>query len=262
MTFWSHFIHFVASIVIFVVLIYVGKFIINKIKSNPDLKNSRFLNPQEYFPSEGILSLKQVVYLIMILAFIIIDLYLIFDWQDGIIIISLIDIILSIYLALNLDTNTSKGKFLLFLLIPIASISRIVFGTTILVLFDIFHMFAYVYYIKVYYQKFVQYTENNGLGLTLILLFSIILVSFLFTIIAEGVSPLDSITMVSNAFTSNSFEASGKMAIGKLNSLLLAWGGFILSSVGTATLSVSLVMRYVNRQFDEIEDKIKKKNNK
>jgi hypothetical protein len=123
-------------------------------------------------------------------------------------------------------------------------------------------MFAYVYYIKVYYQKFVQYTENNGLGLTLILLFSIILVSFLFTIIAEGVSPLDSITMVSNAFTSNSFEASGKMAIGKLNSLLLAWGGFILSSVGTATLSVSLVMRYVNRRFDEIEDKIKKKNNK
>jgi hypothetical protein len=70
---------------------------------------------------------------------------------------------------------------------------------------------------------------------------------------------MDSITMVSNAFTSNSFDPAGKSMIGKLDSLVLAWGGFILSGVGTATLSVSIVMRYVNRRFDDMEDLVKKK---
>jgi hypothetical protein len=65
--------------------------------------------------------------------------------------------------------------------------------------------------------------------------------------------------MVSNAFTSNSFDASGKNVIGKLNSLVLAWSGFILSGVGTATLTVSIVNEYVNRQFAEIKDLARKK---
>ena len=65
--------------------------------------------------------------------------------------------------------------------------------------------------------------------------------------------------MVSNAFTSNSFDPAGKSMIGKLDSLVLAWGGFILSGVGTATLAVSIIMGYVNRRFDDIEDLVKKK---
>ena len=97
------------------------------------------------------------------------------------------------------------------------------------------------------------------MGITIILLFAIILVSFLFTIIVEGVSPMDSMTMVSNAFTSNSFDASGKNIIGKLNSLVLAWSGFILSGVGTATLAASIVNNYVSRQFAEMKDLVKKK---
>ena len=97
------------------------------------------------------------------------------------------------------------------------------------------------------------------MGIAVLLLYSIILVSFLFTILAEDVSPLDSIVMVTNAFTSNSFEASGNSIVGKLNSLVLAWGGFLLSSVGTATLSVSIVKEYVNRQFDDMEELIKSK---
>ena len=91
------------------------------------------------------------------------------------------------------------------------------------------------------------------------MLFVIILVSFLFTILVENVSPMDSMTMVSNAFTSNSFDASGKNIIGKLNSLVLAWSGFILSGVGTATLAVSIVNNYVDRQFSEMKEFVKKK---
>ena len=76
---------------------------------------------------------------------------------------------------------------------------------------------------------------------------------------AEGVSPLESITMVSNAFTSNSYEASGNSVVGKFDSLVLAWGGFLLSSVGTATLAASVVKKYVDRQFDDMENLIKSK---
>jgi hypothetical protein len=158
-----------------------------------------------------------------------------------------------------MDKDSRKDKVLLFLLIPFGSITGLLFGDTIVALLDLTHIIGYLYFIKVYFRKFVEYTENNGLGVTIILLFGLILVSFLFTILVENVSPIDSLTMVSNAFTSNSFDASGKNVIGKLNSLVLAWSGFILSGVGTATLTVSIVNEYVNRQFAEIKDLARKK---
>jgi hypothetical protein len=170
-----------------------------------------------------------------------------------------LDIVVSIYLALKMDKDSRKDKVLLFLLIPFGSITALLFGDGIVVLLDLTHIIGYLYFIKVYFRKFIDYTENNGLGVTIILLFAIILVSFLFTILVENVSPMDSMTMVSNAFTSNSFDASGKNIIGKLNSLVLAWSGFILSGVGTATLTVSIVNEYVNRQFAEIKDLARKK---
>lgn len=249
---------FLVAIAFFALLYYIAKRIANSDKLMNGFKNSRFLNPLEYLPSEEISSLKQVFFLIMILIFVVIILYLIFDWNDGLYFISILDTIISLYLAVTMGKDQLKDKILLFLLIPFGSINIILFGTTI-GWHDILHIFAYLYFIKVYYRKFVQYTENHDLGITIILLFSIILVSFLFTILVEEVSPMDSITIVSNAFTSNSFEVSGKTMAGKLDSLLLAWGGFILSSVGTATLAVSMVMRRADNQFDRLEDLIKNK---
>jgi hypothetical protein len=247
------------AIGIFVVLVYVGKYIIPKSRLLARFKASRFSNPLEYFPSEGIMSLKQLFYLVMILVFIITILYLTFDWKGGSYLIFVLDILVSVCLAINWSTDTLKNKFILFLLIPFGSITGILFGDSIVFLLDLTHIIGYLYFIKVYFRKFVEYTENNGLGITIILLFGIILISFLFTILVENVSPMDSITMVSNAFTSNSFDASGKNIIGKLNSLVLAWSGFILSGVGTATLAVSIVNNYVDRQFSEMKEFVKKK---
>lgn len=242
---------------IFALLVYVSKFIVNKVESSR-FKNSRFLNPMEYFPAEEVSTLRQVFYLIMILVFLVIILYMLFDWNGGIYFISVLDIVISVYVSMKMGKDSFKEKLILFFLIPFGSINMLLYGSSPL-LFDLLHIFGYFYLIHVYYRKFVQYTENNGLGITIILLFTIILVSFLFTIFAEDVSPMDSITMVSNAFTSNSFDPAGKSMVGKLDSLFLAWGGFILSGVGTATLSVSIVMGYVNRRFDDIEDLVKKK---
>ena len=244
---------------IFAILVYVSKFIVNKVKSSSGLKNSRFFNLLEYFPIENLYSLKQVFYLVMVTVFIVIVLYLFFGWDDGVIFISVLDILISIYLAFDLSTDSLKGKVTLFLLIPFASIARLVFGESIVILFDFFHIIAYLYFIQVYYRKFLNYTQNYGLGITIILLFAIVLVSFLFTILVEGVSPLDSMVMVSNAFTSNSYDASGNSILGKLDSLVLAWGGFLLSAVGTATLAVSIILSRVDRKFDEMEDLIKAK---
>ena len=112
---------------------------------------------------------------------------------------------------------------------------------------------------QVYYRRFVKFTKSMGLGISVLLLFSIVWVSFLVTMLAEGVSPLESITMVSNAFTSNSYEASGNSVVGKLDSLILAWGGFLLSSVGTATLAASIVKKQVAQQFAAMENLIKSK---
>ena len=113
----------------------------------------------------------------------------------------------------------------------------------------------------VYYNKFSEYTQTNSLGITIMLLFLIVFISFLFTIVVEDVSPLDSIAMVSNAFTSNGYAVLGSSGIGKVNALVLVWSGFLLSGVGTATLTVAIVMRHVNEKFDRLE-RLAKKNKK
>ena len=250
------------AIGIFAALAYIAKYIVNKGRLMARFKKSRLSNPQEYFPSEEVFILKQVFYLIVILVIIMICLYLTFDWNEGFYFIYLLDIVVSLYLALKMDKDSLKDKVLLFLLIPFGSITGLLFGDNIVALLDLTHIIGYLYFIKVYFRKFVEYTENNGLGIAIILLFAIILVSFLFTLVVENVSPMDSLTMVSNAFTSNSFDASGKNIIGKLNSLILAWSGFILSGVGTATLAVSIVNQHVDRKFDKVNDLLKKKKEK
>ena len=76
--------------------------------------------------------------------------------------------------------------------------------------------------------------------------------------IVENVSPLNSLVMVSNAFTSNGYSILGSSGWGKINSLVLVWSGFLLSGVGTATLTVAIVMKHVDKEFDRLEKLVKK----
>jgi hypothetical protein len=73
--------------------------------------------------------------------------------------------------------------------------------------------------------------------------------------------------MVSNAFTSNGYAVLGSSGVGKLNSILLVWSGYIISGVGTATLAAAIILKHshkrekeLNRRLDELESLIK--NNK
>ena len=247
---------------VFVVMFYAGRFIKNRFESSADLKSSKFFNIDEYLPEEEITTLKQVFYLIMIIFFVFDILYSVFVWRNNINTFFVLDIIVSLYLALQIKGKSRKNILILFALIPFASLYQLIFGPYFYMpIFNVFHVIIFAYMIKVYYNKFSEFTETNSLGITIMLLFMIVFISFLFTIIVEDVSPLDSIVMVSNAFTSNGYAVLGSSGIGKVNALVLVWSGFILSGVGTATLTVAIVMRHVNEKFDKLE-RLAKKNKK
>ena len=116
------------------------------------------------------------------------------------------------------------------------------------------------YVIKIYYTKFIHYTESNGLGISILLLFGIVSISFISTSFTEGKDLLDSLVMVSNAFTSNGYAVLGNSPIGKLNGIFLVWGGYILSGVGTATLTTALLSKHFNKRFEELEELIRNNN--
>ena len=243
---------------VFVVLCYAAKFLFDRREYLSGLKSISFLNIDSYFPDEQITELHQLFYLIMIFLFVFNIFYLLFSWAGDPFVFKILDVLISIYLVFMIKPISRKNKVILFLLVPFNSINLLIFGDHVFFLLNIFNTLPYFYFIKVYFDKFMKYTETNSLGITIILLFVIVFVSFIFTIFVEGVSPINSLVMVSNAFTSNGYTILGKSDIGKLDEIILVWSGFILSGVLVANLTVSIVMRHVDESFDRLEEMVKK----
>ncbi len=255
-------VQFFFSVVVFVVLGYVGKFLLNKIRTSPRLNESNLLNLDEYLPEEEFTTIKQVFYLIIIGIFIINILHIILDLHAYTFNRLLLDIIVSLYVVINEDIKFSEHKLLFILLIPIGSLSCMFFSNNYISFLDYVHIFAFPYLIRLYYRKFIEYTETNSLGITILLLFSIVFVSFFITMFVENQPPLEALVMVSNAFTSNGYSVLGASTYGKINALVLVWSGFILSGVGTATLAVAIIMRYADEKFDHLEELVRKNRKK
>lgn len=241
------------SVIIFIILFFILKFVYKKLEES----NSRLLNPKEFLPEEEIHTLQQVWYLVMMLLLFIIILYILIYTNSDSWLFAILDIIISMHIILRLDYSSWKNRTLFLFLLPIGSITFITFGYVIVGLLDYIHIPALIYFMKVYYDKFKQYTETNSLGITIVLLFTIIFISFINTTIVENVNPLDSMVMVSNAFTSNGYAILGKSAMGKLNSIFLVWGGYVLSGVGTATLTAAIMTKHFNKRMDKLEKLIK-----
>ena len=129
----------------------------------------------------------------------------------------------------------------------------LLYPTNPIILIELIHIPVFLYFVKVYFDKFMEYTNSNGLGVTIILLFSIIVVSFFVTQIVERVNPLDALVMVSNAFTSNGYAVLGDSILGKINSIFLVWGGYIISGAGTATLTAAILLKHFNKRVEELE---------
>ena len=249
-----HVIKCLIEILIFLLLMVIFKFILNKLKNS----SPKLLNPIEYFPEEEIHTLRQTYYLIMMGLFFINVLYSFICSDTDMIYLAIFDIILSLYVAVELDKSSLKNKIILLLLIPYGSLTFILFNTSLIGLLDFIHVPIFIYFIKVYYDKFKEYTESNSLGIAILLLFTIIFFSFFTTQLFENVNPLDSLDMVSNAFTSNRYTVLGNSIGGKINSIILVWGGYLLSSVGTATLTAAILTKHFNKKFDKIEKLIEK----
>ena len=64
--------------------------------------------------------------------------------------------------------------------------------------------------------------------------------------------------MVSNAFTSNGYAILGSSIIGKINAIFLVWSGYLLSGVGTATLTAAILKKHFDNKNKELNDKIDK----
>lgn len=251
-------------ILVFGAVFAVGEIIYKKLVNS----NSRILNPQEYFPEQELETLRQVYYLVMMLIFFIFILYIMVFEGEQLLPILVLQIVLSLYIALRLDYSSWNNRILFFLLVPYEAVILLIYNSH-LTLWPIYliHVLVYAYFMKVYFGKFRKYTETNGLGITIILLFSIVVFSFIVTLFAEGVEPLDAIVMVSNAFTSNGYAVLGSTGIGKLTSILLVWGGYTISGVGTATLTAAIILRRNKKREKELNERLDKlesliKNNK
>lgn len=203
----------------------------------------------------------------MMLVFFIFILYIVIVEGTDFIGVCVLQLIVSLYIALILDYRSWSNRILFFMLVPYEAIALLVFNEG-LVLWPIslMHVIVYAYLMKFCYDKFNQYTKTNGLGITIVLLFSLVFVTFIITSIVEDVEPLNALVMVSNAFTSNGYAVLGSSGIGKLISLVLVWGGYVISGVGTATLTAAILLKYhqkrdeeLNKRLDELEALIKDK---
>ena len=239
-----------AVIAIFLVLTLVGSFILNKLKN----RYGKSIDVNELLPDDEIHTLRQVFYLILMALCIVNVFYsLMLDIGINLIYFMIFDIIFSLYFAITIDKSSRKNKILWLLLIPYGSLSYLLFGLNLVILIDLIHVLVFIYLAKLNFDKFMEYTNSNGLGITIILLFVIIFASFFITQYTEDVNALDSLVMVSNEFTGNGFAVFGDTIPGKLNSLLLVWGGYVLSGVGAATLTAAILNKHFKKRFRELE---------
>ena len=254
-------IYIILGIAFFFGLYLVSSYILKYLKRN---RHKRLLNSTEYLPKEETQTLKQVFYLIIITLCFVDILYSLVFWSSDDFYRHFIfyDILVSLIACLAIKKDTTTEKIIMIFLIPLSSLlhSTLDDPAILLVILLAVHFIGLAYVIKVYYGKFIHFTESNGLGISILLLFGLVFVSFIFTSFAEGKNLLDSLVMVSNAFTSNGYAVLGDTPIGKLNSLFLVWGGYILSGVGTATLTAALLSRHFNKRFEELEELIKNNN--
>ena len=249
----------IVSLVIFVALVVIGKVGITHIKRNPN----RIIKPTDYLPEEEIKTLKQVYYLILMMILFLCIMNFFFDNDiilhnspEFYVFNSVMDIIISCYLAGVIYDGSKKSKVLVLFLFPLASIAYLLFGESMLEYWDFMRIPALLYLIKMGYGKFKEYTDEHKLGKSIMLLFSIVFFSFIITIVLENENPLDSLVMVSNAFTSNGYAILGNTTWGKIDSIILVWSGYIISGAATATLAAAIIIQHYTQKIQHFEKEI------
>lgn len=252
----------IISVIIFIILCILA----NQVKKIIEKHYGIHLNPNDFLPIEEIKSLMQLYFLLIILLIYICIMNFFFNnfgiSGELIFINSLIDIILSVFLVTIYYDGSTRGKIISIFLLPIVSISYILFGGSLIRYWDFIRIPILLYLVVIFYNKFIDYTERNNLGKTILILLSIIYTGILLTIVLEKQNPIDAVAMVTNAITSNGYAALGDSEGGVLTSVFLAWGGYIISGVATATLAADIIHRNSRKKFRNMETKIDNLENK
>lgn len=258
MDIFNYIFQIIVSVLIFAAIFAVGILLRDKIVH----KLNFFVNPQNYLPEEEIQTLKQVYYLILILILVVCILNFFFDNNiilpnspEFYVFNSFLDIIVSVYIAIIIYDGSKKSKILLIFLIPIPSIAFLLFGESLIEYWDFVRIPALLYIMKIFYDKFHIYTDKYNLEKSILLLFSIVFISFIITLVAENEDPLNALVMVSNAFTSNGYAILGESTIGKIDSIFLVWGGYIISGAATATLTAAILIKHFNAKIEKFDEK-------
>ena len=248
----------IVSLLIFGIIFLIGYALKDRILH----KVNFFLNPHEYLPDEQIKTLKQFYYLLLILVLFVTIVNFFFDNDiimhnspEFYVFNSVIDIICSMYIGINIYDGSKKSKILLVFLIPLASIAFLLFGESVIEYWDFIRIPALLYIMKILYDKFKTFTTKHNLGKSIFLLFSIIFITFILTLFVENEDPLNALVMVSNAFTSNGYAITGESVIGKIISMFLVWSGYIISGAATATLSAAILITHFNRKLSRYDEK-------
>ena len=244
--------HLAVVIIIFLVLTILGKLIYRVLKN----KGGNSITINELLPEDEVHTLVQVFYLILMALCVVNIFYSLMGSGNDLYYFAIFDIVLSLYFAITLDMSSWKNRIIWLILVPYGSLVYPLFGISLVIFADFIHAFIFIYFAKINLDKFVEYTNSNALGITIILLFAVIFAGFFITQYSEGVNALDSIVIVSNQFTGNGYSVFGNTISGKLNSLLLVWGGYILSGVGAATLTAALLIRHFKKEFEELRQLI------
>lgn len=238
-------------VAVFLVLTVLAEFIIKRLKGT-----NYFLSVNDMLPEDEVHSLRQVFYLIL-MALCIVNIFYALTISDiNLVYLAIFDVALSLYFAVTLDKSSTKNKVLWLLLVPYGALSFILFDKENLFVFAVIHIFVFIYFGKQSFDKFREYTSSNGLGVTIVLLFIIIFGGFFVAQYSENANALDSLVIVSNQFTGNGYGIFGETILGKLNSLLLVWGGYVMSGVSAATLTAAILTRRFKREFEELKELI------
>ena len=248
-------VQFLIEFLLFVILMFVGIYL----KKIPKI---RFFNIGEYFPKDEIHTLTQVAYLALMTACFVNVMYTLIYVNINTTYFAILNFSLSLFIAITIDKSTFVRKLFIVVLVPYGALTYLLFNSPLIGLVNFIQVPVFIYLIKHYYDKFMDYTESHGLGISIVLLFTIIFVSFLITSIIENKNPLDAIVMVSNAFATNGYTVYGTSDIGKVNNLVLAWMSVILPAVGTATLTSAILTRHYNKKLKDYDDKLDILNNK
>ena len=186
-------------IIIFLVLTLLGKVIYHTLKN----RYGKSISINELLPEDEVHTLVQVFYLILMALCVVNVFYSIMGSGNDLYFFAIFDVALSLYFAITLDMSSWKNRIIWMILIPYGSLVYPLFGLSLVILADFIHAFIFIYFAKLNLDKFVEYTNSNALGLTIILLFTVIFAGFFITQYAEGTNALDSPVIVSNQFTGN-----------------------------------------------------------